>query len=332
MRTALLAAGAAAIVRRAAMRILCANHSSYPAPGPDISAEAGLAAALRDQEAAGLDLITDGQLTWGDPVTPMLAPLDGVRLGPPQALPGGLGEAAEPIVQGKLRRHRPLCVAAYTAAAQRALKPVKVVLTGPYTLAHAARIATTAYRGPSELARDLATLLAQEVAALVAAGAPVIQIDEPLILQRPLDARLLRELLEPLYDAAGGAAQIMVSTYGGDATALYAQLNSLPADVIALDCADRPALCDLIAESGSGKPLALGLVDYSSGSPAASDIARLARLVERCVRRYAHDTIMLQPARGLRGAPVATARAALALLCDVRDSVASPCTSTLGPG
>jgi methionine synthase II (cobalamin-independent) len=297
------------------MRVVCANHSSYPVPSGD--ALDALRAVIGDQEAAGLDLITDGQVDWADPVTPVLGAFDGVRLGPSQALPGSLGVGPRPIVEGKIRRYRSFSTAAYRRAAACAPRPVKAVLTGPYTLAHCATIATTAYRTPNELAAELSALLAQEVAALVAAGAAAIQIDEPLILQHPDDARVLRVLLEPLYDAAGGTAQIIVSTYGADATALYAQLNSLPADVIAVDCAARPGLFELIGESGAGKPLALGIADGQAELRLGSPAADLTGAVQRCLQRYVHDTIFLQPARGLRGLTLAAARATLALVAGV---------------
>jgi len=167
------------------------------------------------------------------------------------------------------------------------------VLTGPYTLASAAQIATTAYRHPADVAVDLSMLLAQDVTALVVAGARVIQIDEPLLLAHPDDAKLVRTLLEPLVDAAQGAT-VLVATYGADAGAAYAQLNSLPGDIIAVDCAGRPDIVAAIAETGSGKPLALGIVDAATS--AIEDPAALARLLERLLGRYGHDRVWLQPA------------------------------------
>jgi 5-methyltetrahydropteroyltriglutamate--homocysteine methyltransferase len=279
------------------MRVVCAVHSALPfaiaAPGDD-----EVAAALRWQAAAGMDVVTDGQPGWDDPIAPLLAPLAGVRLGGPCRLPLGLSLAARPVVQARLRRHQSPLLAAFQRAAPLATRPLKVVLTGPYTLARAAEIATTAYRHAADLAADLSTLLAQDVTALIAAGARVLQIDEPLLLAHPADAKLVRSLLEPLIDAAEGNATVVVSTYGADAGACYAQLNSLPGDIIALDCAGRPEVLAAIAETGSGKPLALGIVDGTA--PAVEDGASLARLLDRLLARYVHETVWLQPAAGLR--------------------------------
>jgi 5-methyltetrahydropteroyltriglutamate--homocysteine methyltransferase len=296
------------------MRIVCANHSALPFAA--VPSDAALASALRRQAAAGLDVVTDGQPGWNDPIAPLLAPLDGVRLGGPYTLPLGIRLAARPIVQAKLRRHTPLLVAAYRRAAGLATQPLKVVLTGPYTLAHAAEIGTTAYRHAADLAGDLSTLLAQEVTALVAAGATLIQIDEPLLLARPNDARLLRALLEPLVDAAGTAARVVIATYGADAGTCYAQLNSLPGDLIAVDCAGRPEVATAIAETGSGKPLALGLIDGASAT--LEDRDALRALLERLLARYAHEEVWLQPSRGLAALSASQADAKLRLLAALR--------------
>jgi methionine synthase II (cobalamin-independent) len=296
----------------AAMRVLLANHSSYP--GTPNAGE--LKRVLDEQVAAGLDLVTDGQLGWQDAVAPLMTRLDGVRRGAPTVLPGLPHAVRRPIVQAKLRRRRSLCVDTYREARALTRASLKAVLTGPYTLAHSAALATTAYRGADDLAEDLSAVLAQEIAALVAAGAVAIQVDEPLILARPDDVRRLRQLLEPLYDAAGGRATVIVATYGADAGALYAQLNSLPGDVIAVDCAGRHATCDAIAETGAGKPLALGIVDGAQAAP--EDAHALHRLVERLLRRYSHATVHLQPACGLGRLPPQAARHKIALLATAR--------------
>lgn len=290
---------------RACMRLVRATHSALPLDSP--ITDAAIAAVLRRQVAAGMDVITDGQPGASDAITPSLAALNGVRLGAPITLPLGLALAARPIVEGKLRRLAAPLLAAYRRAAPQATAPLKAVLTGPFTLACAAEIATTAYRHRADLAADLSQLLAQDVTALAVAGAPVIQIDEPLLLAHPEDAKLVRALLEPLTDAAQGAT-VLISTYGADAAGCYAQLNSLPGDIIAVDCAGRAALAAAIAETGSGKPLALGIVDGTAAVESADD---LARLLDRLLARYTHDEVWVQPACGLRSLPIATADAKL---------------------
>ena len=324
------------------MRIILANHSSYPLDsdsrdgqpprlvvgGPERGtdkhsanaqpADSVLEEIVHEQEAAQLDLITDGQIGWADPVSHLMARLDGVRLGGTLRFLNTNHYFRQPVIQAKLRRRRPLLLPEYGHARRAARVPVKPVLTGPYTLAKLSVIATTAYRGVASLARDLSMVLAEEVRTLVDAGAQTIQIDEPLILTHRQDIRLLRELLEPLQDAAGEAAQVSVASYFGDAEPLYAQLSSLPADIVALDCSNGSRLIEAIAETGSGKLLALGLID--GRSPQIEDPDRLARVLERVMHRYVHESIYLQPSCGLAHLPRHVARAKLGLLPRLRAS------------
>jgi len=157
----------------------------------------------------------------------------------------------------------------------------------------------------------LSQLLAQEVADLVAAGARLIQIDEPAILTHPEDIRLLRQVMEPLWEARG-PAQLAFATYGGNAAPMYAQLESVCADLLAFDIVSAPQLVDVVAATGSGKALALGVVD--GASPQLESAPAIARQVATMLRRYTFDAVHLQPSCGLRAVPCAAARAKLDLL------------------
>jgi 5-methyltetrahydropteroyltriglutamate--homocysteine methyltransferase len=171
----------------------------------------------------------------------------------------------------------------------------------------------------ADLAEDLSHLLAGEVSDLARAGAKLIQVDEPCILRHPDDIRLLRDLLEPLKVAAGDTCELMVCTYFGDAASLYAQLNSLPADIVALDLTAGGRLADVLADTGSGKILALGVTN--GRSTGMEDVYLLTHLLERILHRYVHDVVFLQPSCGLALLPPSRARAKLALLASIRDAL-----------
>jgi len=275
------------------MKVLVANHSSYP---PAFGGQTGstdpqidLRGVIEDQENAAIDVLTDGQLGWADPISHLMERLDGVRLANAlERLDAGL-RFRPPIIQAKLRCHGAMTVADYRRAAGMTRRPVKPVLVGPYTLARCSRIATTAYRDVSDLAADLSVILAQEIRDLVREGARLIQVEEPLILRHQEDIRLLRELLEPLKVAAGDECQLMLATYSGEAEPLYAQLNSLPADIIALDLVEGSAAADIIANTGSGRILALGVTD--GRSTAMEDVASLTARIKRMLHRYIHDVV-----------------------------------------
>ena len=131
--------------------------------------------------------------------------------------------------------------------------------------------------------------------------------------------RQLRALLEPIYDAAAGRMQVFVATYGADAAPLYAQLNSLPADVIAVDCADRSALADAIAQTGAGKPLALGI---STARSARRERRRSgAALWSACCATTCTTRCGCNPHAGSLGSPPEQARQKIGLLRSLRDKL-----------
>lgn len=303
------------------MEILLANHSSYP-PGGEVASRpfpdrsSAFSAVIREQESLGLDLLTDGQLCWADPVSHMLREVDGVRFDRTRPFLGTSLAYRQPVIEAKLRRRRNLLASEFRLARATTTRPLKAVLTGPYTLASLSEISTTAYRGVAGLAADLATILAEDIRQLVAAGAALIQIDEPVICEHPGDIRLLRELLEPLQLATGGTVPLAVATPRIDAEPLYAHLNSLPTEVLMLDFCASAALAGSVAETGSSRILALGIVDGQSPSMEDPDV--VTRLVERILHRYVHDRVYLQPSCGLAHLAPAAARAKLALLTELR--------------
>jgi methionine synthase II (cobalamin-independent) len=297
-----------------AMRILAANHSSFPSPAGDSTAISS--ASLRLQEECDLDIVSDGARGGAALVHDVMEGLDGVRPGEPTRAPFFAQSFRKPRVQAKLRRRHPILAPRFRALAEQARRPLKAVLCGPYTAAHLSQIETTAYSGAAALAAELSIVLAEEVRSLVESGARLVQIDEPLILRQAHDIRFLRELLEPLQTAVEPEATLAVSIYGADAEPHYAQLCSLPGDLICFDCTRADGLVEVIAATGAGKPLALGLVD--GRAPVVESAASRAALLERALRRYEHDVLHVQPSCGMESLGVDGARAKLALLVELR--------------
>lgn len=316
------------------MDILLQNHSSYPRidDRPPAAGErhAGSAAelialeqaeikeVLHAQAQTGLDIVTDGQIHWADPISHVMGALDGVRVNGARRFFDTPVSFLQPVITGPIQRRTAIVCDDFTHAAAVSRACVKAILPGPYTLAHLAAIESGPYRDVAQLAQAVSAVLAAEVRDLVAAGAHIIQIEEPAILSRPADIRLLRQLLEPLWDARG-TAQLVLATYFGDAAPLYAELNSLPADILAVDVCSSPGLLDLIAATGASKTLALGLID--GRHPDLEDPSHIARQVEMALLRYPHDAIHLLPSCGLAYLPRRVARAKLELLSQIRELV-----------
>jgi 5-methyltetrahydropteroyltriglutamate--homocysteine methyltransferase len=270
---------------------------------------------IHEQEGAGLDVVTDGQVRWADPVAHVMQELTGVRLDGLLRYFDTNCYFRQPVVVGGLRRTGPILADDFACARLASRCTVKPVLTGPYTLARSSLNQGSPYRDLAALAQALSELVALEVRDLATAGALLVQIDEPAILHRPEDIRLLRQVLEPVW-AARGAAQIVLATYFGDAGPLYAQLNSVPADVLALDFTYSPTLGETVATTGASKLLGLGLVD--GRNTRMEDPRALASQVESLLARYAFDSVSLLPSCGLEYLPRDCARRKLELLAEAR--------------
>lgn len=321
------------------MEFLLHNHSSYPRVGDkpgqqrlrralaardraEIDA-AELAAIERatvdeivhEQEHAGVDVVTDGQIRSYDPISHTMGALDGVRINGLLRYFDTNFYFRQPVVRAAVSRCNSLARGEYDLASMAARRPVKPVLPGPYTLARLSVIESGAYGSMTDLAHALSAALVAEVQDLARAGAKIIQIEEPAILTHPEDIRLLRQLLEPLW-AARSSAQLAVATYFGDAEPLYAQLNSLPADIVALDFTYSPKLAETVAATGASKMLALGIVD--GRNTRLEDADTIARQVDALLQHYTLDTVHLLPSCGLEYLPRDCARAKLELLARVR--------------
>ncbi len=302
------------------MEILLQNHSSYPAAqttefGATATERNVVEEILRAQEQSGIDVVTDGQIHWSDPVSHIAGALDGVRLGTWLPYFDTACPFRQPVIIAAVQRRHPILLQAFIDAGAVSRLPVKPVLTGPYTLARLSLIKSGPYADVAGLAHAFSDILAVEVRELAQAGARYIQVDEPAILAHPRDIRLLRQLLEPLWSARNTAAMVLAS-YFAPAEPLYAQLNSLPADILALDCVSDAKLGDLIAATGASKVLALGVID--GRDPRLEDASTVARQVEKMLKRYLLDSVHLLPSCGLQHLPRDRARAKLALLGRVR--------------
>jgi 5-methyltetrahydropteroyltriglutamate--homocysteine methyltransferase len=195
--------------------------------------------------------------------------------------------------------------------------PVKSVLTGPYTLARNSLAETGGAAGFAALLEAYTAALAEEVGALAAAGAGLIQVEEPSLLDRPEDFPLVAESLAALA-ARRGPAQLALALYFGDPAPLYDRLQTLPVDLLALDFTYSPSLAETVAARGTAKALGLGLVD--GRNTRLDDVAAAARLIERIARAANPGRAHLMPSCGLEYLPRDRARQKLGRLAAIRDA------------
>jgi 5-methyltetrahydropteroyltriglutamate--homocysteine methyltransferase len=313
------------------MRMILANTGSYPRIGDTPGAQqhrreyarrergeikdaewqevedAVTREVIAEQVAAGIELPTDGQIRWYDPISHVTRPLENVSINGLLRFFDTNFYFRQPVVRGPIARRGPILTRDYEVAkASAAPHELKPALTGPYSLARGS-ILEGGYRNRRELARAYAGILAEEVAALAGAGARLIQVDEPYFLQHPEDADVVRETFAVLA-AARGSARLACVTYFGDALPVLDDLMALPADVLGLDFTYSPKLAVRLAETGTARTLALGMIDGRNTK--LETAATLYPLLDRVLPRLG-DTAYLAPSCGLEFLPRDRARAKL---------------------
>jgi len=271
-------------------------------------------AVLREQQAAGIDVLTDGQISWYDSQSHIARKLAGVEIGGLVRYFDTNTYYRQPIVTGRVRWTSPVLVDEWRFAQEASRSPVKAVLTGPVTLA---TLSLDHHYGKRRaLALDLAKALAEEVAALRAAGVRYLQVDEPILTQRPEDLSLVSETLDAIA-ASKGSAELLLATYFGDVVKIYRDLGSLPADVLGLDLVQGAKTWNQIAKHGSDKPLMLGVLDARNTK--LEEPKALAARVRELRHSVDLERSYLSPSNGLEFLPRATAREKLARLAQTAE-------------
>ena len=147
-----------------------------------------IAVAVLEQERLGLDIITDGEVRRESYSNRFATSLDGIDVDRPgQAVDRTGATVAVPRVVGPIRRHSPVEVDVVAQLRRLSDRPLKVTLPGPFTMGQQAQ--DDFYGDDAELALAYAAAVNEEVLDLFAAGADIVQLDEPYVQARPEAAR-----------------------------------------------------------------------------------------------------------------------------------------------
>jgi 5-methyltetrahydropteroyltriglutamate--homocysteine methyltransferase len=144
--------------------------------------------AIRAQEQAGLDIITDGEIRRESYSNRFATALEGVDIdNPGSALDRSGHPNPVPRVVGKIRRKHPVEVQDLLFLKRHTKKPVKMTVPGPFTMSQQAQ--NDFYKSEEEAAMDYAAAVNEEIKDLFANGADIVQVDEPYMQARPERAR-----------------------------------------------------------------------------------------------------------------------------------------------
>jgi 5-methyltetrahydropteroyltriglutamate--homocysteine methyltransferase len=270
--------------------------------------------AIAEQVEAGLDLITDGQIRWEDGQTYFSRRMTGFSIHGLQRWFDTNVYYREPVCEGEVAWRGPITVEDYRLAAASSPKPVKPVVTGPYTIARLSR--NRHYRTFAEFVLALARALNHEVRALAAERPPWIQIDEPAITQHKQDLSLFREAMALL--AEGTDVPLALYTYFGDVASIYGEILDLPFQLIGLDFIAGSRNWQAIEADGFPDDRILGFGILDARNTRMESVDDLRRALDGIAKKVSLHRIHLNPSAGLEFLPRRVARAKMARVAEVK--------------
>jgi 5-methyltetrahydropteroyltriglutamate--homocysteine methyltransferase len=267
--------------------------------------------AIREQERAGLDIITDGEQRRESYSNRFATALAGVDLENPGTTLSRTGHPiAVPRVVGAIRRMRPVEARDVRVLRANTEHPIKATLPGPFTLSKQAQ--DEFYRDAEAMALDYAAAVNAEIIDLFAAGADVVQLDEPWMAQHPDDAR--RYGLKALDRALAGVnGTIAVHLCFGYAAVVHekpsgysflAELEGSKAQQISIEAAQPRLDCDVLRKLPS-KTIILGVIDLSD--MAVEPPATIADRIRTAMRHVPAERLIVAPDCGMKYLPRAVA-------------------------
>jgi 5-methyltetrahydropteroyltriglutamate--homocysteine methyltransferase len=274
--------------------------------------------AIRAQEDAGLDIITDGEVCRESYSNRFATALDGVDIdNPGTALDRSGHPNPVPRVVGPIRRKHSVELEDLRFLRAHTKRTVKITLPGPFTMAQQAQ---DDYYGSKEaLAFGYAEAVNEEVRDLFAAGADIVQLDEPYLQARPAEAQQygVKVINRALDGVTGTKALHICFGYAAiihDRPAGYSFLPELAAadcDQISIETA-QSNLDDSVLTALNGKTIILGVIDLND--PAVETPETVVERVRRALPYVPASRIVLAPDCGMKYLPRETAFGKLAAM------------------
>ena len=262
------------------------------------------ALAIADQERVGLDIVSDGEIRRESYSNRFATALEGMDIENPAIVPGRAGGTnAVPRVTGKIARSRPVEVEDLRFLRARTDKTIKITLPGPFTMSQ--QSSNEAYDSEAELAMDLAVAVNEEMRDLFAAGADIVQIDEPWLQSRaekarafalPAIDRALADLpgITALHTCFGYAAVVHDKPHGYP---FLAELGDCAADVLAIEAA-QPGLDPAMLEPIAHKTVIVGVLDLAT--EAVETPEQVAERIEAALAVVPAERLQVGPDCGMK--------------------------------
>lgn len=267
--------------------------------------------AIADQREAGLDIVTDGEIGRESYSNAFATALDGVDIdNPGTALDRSGHPNPVPRIVGPIRRRHPVALSDLSFLRERAGtgKTVKVTVPGPFTMAQQAQ--NDFYPSVEAAAFGYAAAVHDEIKDLFAAGADIVQVDEPYMQARPDAAREFGvEVLNAALDGISGTTAVhLCFGYAAiihDRPSGYSFLPELArssARQISIETAQSALDCSVLAGlADAGKTVILGVLNL--GDHAVESADEVAERVRRALPYVPADQLVLAPDCGMKYLP-----------------------------
>jgi 5-methyltetrahydropteroyltriglutamate--homocysteine methyltransferase len=276
--------------------------------------------AIRAQERAGLDIITDGEMRRESYSNRFATALEGVDIdNPGTALDRSGHPNPVPRIVGRIRRRHAVEVRDVKFLRANTDRTIKITVPGPFTMAQQAQ--NDHYGSEEELALDYAAAVNEEIKDLFAAGADIVQVDEPYLQARPEKARTfglgaLNRALEGITRPTAvhlcfGYAAIIHERPSG--YSFLGELAGASVDQISIETAQSSLDCSVL-EPLRGKTIILGVLDLSKHEVESSE--SVAARIRRALPFVEPSKLVIAPDCGLKYLPRDVADAKMRAMVD----------------
>ena len=263
--------------------------------------------AIRAQEDAGLDIVTDGEIRRESYSNRFATALDGIDIdNPGTALDRSGHPNPVPRIVGKIRRRHPVTVGDVRFLRAHTTRKIKITVPGPFTMTQQAQ--NEFYGTDEEAAIDYAAAVNAEIQDLFAAGADVVQIDEPYMQARPEKARQygLKALNRALAGVSGttcvhicfGYAAIIHERPSG--YSFLPELAECSCDQVSIETAQSKLDCSVLSRL-AGKKILLGVIDLSDMTIETADV--VAARIRRALSFVPPEDIIVSTDCGMKYLP-----------------------------
>jgi 5-methyltetrahydropteroyltriglutamate--homocysteine methyltransferase len=263
--------------------------------------------AIGDQESAGLDIITDGEQRRESYSNRFATALEGIDIDNPGTALDRSGQPNPvPRIIGKVRRKQPVQVRDVKFLRANTRRAIKITVPGPFTMSQQAQ--NDFYQDEQQLVLDYAAAVNAEIKDLFAAGADIVQIDEPYMQARPEKARQygLRGLDAALNGVTGTTAIHICFGYAAiihvrpSGYSFLPELAASPVQQISIETAQSKLDCAIL-EKLPTKTIILGTLDLSDMAIETPDT--VAARIRRALPHVPAERIVVAPDCGLKYLP-----------------------------